>query len=208
MFSSTAAMDSGQPATWLDIPDHQTLGSRFAELVSRTADQFSKSGEGLLSKTTYCTDLSDMAQLADEGSEQEINVLLEQIHDCCQPELANGIVSRLRFLRDVLQEEQGPDVDVSPESLRGLLLFVLRLGRVRLPEISLTPEYDIYLRWKQDTSRLFAVHFLGHRMVRFAAFAPNPRHFGIVDRLSGTATVDTVLETADRSCFVLEWMRE
>lgn len=200
-------MEPEHSATWFDIPDHTTLGRRFAQMVNRKSEEISGSGPGLSSGTTYSADLSDMAELAEDCSQQEINALLEQIHDCCDPALGQGLVSRLGFLRGVLKEEEGPHADLSPESLRGLLLFVLRLVRVRLPEISLTPECDVYLRWKKDTSRLFAVHFLGHRMVRFVAFAPNPRHHGIVDRLSGTATVDTVLQTADRSCSVLEWIR-
>ncbi len=206
MFSATAAIEPDQTATWLDTPDQGRLSRLFAQLVSRKAEEFSKSGEITPAGTAYLADPSDMDEMAEICSKQEIDALLDQIQACCEPELGKGLVSRLSFLREVLEEEQGSEAEISPESLRGLLLFVRRLDRVRQPEISLTPELDVYLRWKLDTSRLFAVHFLGHRKVRFAAFAPNPRHTGIVDRISGTATVDTVLDMADRSCFVQDWI--
>ncbi|MDZ7760067.1 MAG: hypothetical protein U5L00_07420 [Desulfovermiculus sp.] len=206
MFSATAAIEPDQTATWFDTPDQGGLSRLFAQLVSRKAEEFSRSGEIVPTRTAYLADPSVMDEMAEICSKQEIDALLDQIQTCCEPELGNSLASRLCFLREVLEEEQGPEVDISPESLRGLLLFLPRLGRVKQPEISLTPELDVYLRWKLDTSRLFAVHFLGHRKVRFVVFTPNSRHAGIVDRISGTATVDTVLDMADRSCSVRDWI--
>jgi hypothetical protein len=206
MFSATAAIEPDQTATWFDTPDQGKLSRLFAQLASRKAEEFSRSGEIAPTRTAYRADPSDMEEMAEMCSKQEIDALLDQIQTCCEPELGSALISRLSFLREVLEEEQGSKADISSESLRGLLLFLPRLGRIRSPEISLTPDLDVYLRWKLDTSRLFAVHFLGHKKVRFAAFAPNPRHPGIVDRISGTATVDTVLEMADRSCSVGDWI--
>jgi hypothetical protein len=206
MFSATAAFEPELASTWLDTPDQGRWSRLFAQLISRKAEAFSSSGEIAPTGTANHAGQSETNELVELCAKQEIDALLDQIRICCNPELGNALISRLSFLREVLVDEQGSEVDLSPESLRGLLLFLPRLGRVRPPEISLTPELDVYLRWKLDTSRLFAVHFLGHRKVRFAAFAPNPRHAGIVDRISGTATVDTVLDMAGRSCFVQDWL--
>lgn len=35
MFSATAVMEPEHSATWFDIPDHTTLGRRFAQMVNR-----------------------------------------------------------------------------------------------------------------------------------------------------------------------------
>lgn len=207
MFSATAFIEPDPVATWFDSSDCESLGQRFARFVSNTAEKFPTSeGQGAAG-TTYYVDPGSMAVLADEGSKQEIESLLDQLQKCCAPELGISLVNRLRFLRQALEEEEGTPSDISPDSLRGLLLFVRCVERFRQPEISLTPEHEVYLRWKIDTSNLFAVHFLGHKNVRFVVFAPNHRHPGFVNRLSGTATVDTVLGFARRGGIDLDWIQ-
>jgi len=105
----------------------------------------------------------------------------------------NQRATRLAALRAMLKEEEGLQGDISVESLLALHIFLQRAGAVKPPEITLTPEAEVYLRWKAGRNKLFAVHLVNGRMVRYAVFAPNPRHPRLVRRLSGIEAADTVL---------------
>jgi hypothetical protein len=62
--------------------------------------------------------------------------------------MGGRIVARLKALRAMIKEEEGPEADISTESLRALQLFLQAAGNIRPPEITLTPEAEVYLRCK------------------------------------------------------------
>lgn len=144
-------------------------------------------------------------ELGRQWREQEVTAIIDQIGKCLPLAQGHNIAARLNQLRSLVKEEDGPEADLSPESLRAFHQFIRGLGGFRHPEISLTPGSEIYVRWKDGPAKLFAMHFQDDRNVRFAAFSPNPRHPHLVRRLSGTETVDTALDTADRACSIKEW---
>jgi len=146
--------------------------------------------------------------LTDQWRRQEVTHRIERIKTCTDFETGEKIAARLAALREMLKEEEGPEADISTESLRALQLFLQAAGSVRSPEITLTPEAEVYLRWKAGRDRLFAVHLVNGRMVRYAIFAPSPRHPRFVRRLSGIEAADTVLETAGNVFPDLEWLKE
>ena len=131
---------------------------------------------------------------------------IDRIRNCCGPGTGNAIADRLGNLRQYLCEEEGPKMDISLDSLRAMHAFIEQIPDARLPQISLTAEGDVYLRWKSEPGRLFSIHFLDDRRVRFAIFYPNPRHKQMINRHSGYETVDTVLTSADRICSVRDWI--
>lgn len=99
-----------------------------------------------------------------------------------------------------------PKMDISLDSLRAMLAFIEQTPDVRLPQISLTAGGDVYLCWKSEPGRLFSIHFLDDRRVRFAIFYPNSRHEQMINRHSGYETVDTVLRSVDKISSVRDWI--
>jgi hypothetical protein len=157
------------------------------------ADRFSFSEENL-------------AELTGQWRRFAVSEQIDRIRNCCDPGTGKAIADRLKNLRQYLCEEEGPKMDISLDSLRAMHAFIEQIPDARLPQISLTDEGNVYLRWKSETGRLFSIHFLDDRRVRFAIFYPNPRHEKMINRHSGYETVDTVLTSADRICSVRDWI--
>ena len=148
----------------------------------------------------------DLTLLTGQWRSLAVTNQIEKIRDCCKSVTGKSIAARLDFLRQCIREEEGTEADISLDSLKAMHSFVEQISDVHLPEISLTSEGEVYLRWKTESGRLFSVHFFDDKRVRFAIFYPNPRHSGIVNRHSGYETIDTVLASADRICSVLDWI--
>jgi hypothetical protein len=148
----------------------------------------------------------ELSELSAQWREQEINMLFEPLSAIQTADFGETIKARLLSLRTMLQEEEGPAADLSPDSLRAFLAFLHHVPDVRQPNIALTSEGEVYARWKGVGGRLFAVHFISGDKVRFTAFRPNPRRPRLVQRVSGVDAADTVLQTANDACSVLEWL--
>ena len=116
------------------------------------------------------------------------------------------IRTRLKTLRNMLQEEDGTDVDLDMASVSAFVAFLRSVSGLRLPGISLTPEGEVYARWKGDGPRLFALHFISGEKVRFVAFRPNPRRPRLVQRISGIDAVDTVMEFVNNALCINQWV--
>ncbi len=207
MLSATAMEETRWP-TQLDMPSEGEMAFRFSELMSARAKAKDPGGEKEDNQEADEELQKELVFLSEQWRQQEIRSRIAMLKERCTPDTGDKIVARLKALRAMIKEEEGPEADISTESLRALQLFLQAAGSLRPPEITLTPEAEVYLRWKAGSDRLFAVHLVNGRMVRYTIFAPNPRHPRFVRRLSGIEAADTVLETAKNVFADLEWMQE
>jgi hypothetical protein len=117
--------------------------------------------------------------------------------------LANRILS----LFDYAKEEDYHSPGIAVESLRNFYYFINKYPKLKYPNITLTPDNNIYASWENEKNRLFSVHFLSDGNVNFVIFKPNDKHPKQKIRLSGYVTVDILMETADPNG-VDEWIFE
>ena len=206
MLSSTATINGYHCLTDDEVPDQGKRARLFGDFICKKVQDIVRSPYDSVQYDSQNENWQfEITKLSRQWRDQEISTIISQICQSC--ELGRKIAARLDRLRSLVkEEEEGGEADISSDSLRALHTFLYRLGRCRSPEISLTPDSEIYLRWKDGPSRLFAVHFQNDRRVRYTVFSPNPRHPHIVNRLSGMETVDTVLVTADNACSIMKWI--
>ncbi len=197
MVSTTATFNEQKWLTGDEQSSVEKVGRLFYELIRNKTRVIAEQPSQFRDYASQEELQGQISDLNRQWISQEVSELISQIGQCCNMEQGVKITARLHSLRGMLKEEEGMDADISSDSLRALLVFFRRLETFTLPELSLTPKAEVYLRWKAGPERLFAVHFENHRRIRFTVFFPNPRHSDFVNRLSGIETVDTVLQTAD-----------
>ena len=105
------------------------------------------------------------------------------------------------------KEEDPECVGIAAESLRSFNDFIHLHTNLKRPIISLTPDYNIYASWRDEQNRVFSIHFLPNADVRFVMFKPNDIHPERKIRVSGSATIDTLMETLAPHCLE-EWISE
>ena len=115
--------------------------------------------------------------------------------------------ARLEELHNVWQEENGPDRAMSVRSLNGLVGFLRRFERIRMPSIVNTPEGTLLAEWRTDERHLFSVHFLSEGEVRFVVFSPDSVRRKVVNRAFGDTTVEHLLDVA-QTWGADRWVRE
>jgi len=205
--SSTATAAEQLTFTGLEIFSTEKIGRMFSRMLHLQAEAHSPAGEALMSTgieaDTCCRELTE---LTEEWREQEITMLLESLSANHTADFGEALRARLFSLRTMLRGEEQSASDISMDSLRAFLVFLHQMARARRPSISLTSEGEIYARWQAGEGRLLAVHFITGEKVRFIAFRPNPNRPQIVQRVSGVDAADTVLQTANRACSVLDWV--
>lgn len=118
-----------------------------------------------------------------------------------------NLANRLLDLYHDAKEEDPECVGISAESLRSFNDFIHLHTNLNLPTISLTPDCNIYASWRDNHNRVFSIHFLPNADVRFVLFKPNEIHLDRKIRISGSATIDTVMETLAPHCLE-EWISE
>jgi len=114
------------------------------------------------------------------------------------------LAMRLRYLLEVSREEDPEQAPLDIVSLKGFLAFLANAPRLAYPDVVLTADGEIWAEWRQDRNHHFAILFLNDEDVRFVVFAPNPKRPYKTTRVSGTSTVDSVLDEV-RPYRVLEW---
>ena len=118
-----------------------------------------------------------------------------------------SLTSRLITLYHDAKDEDAASPGITVGSLLNFYNFFQLHENINCPTISLTPENNIYASWRIEQNRLFSVHFLPNRDVRFVIFKPNARHPERQIRVSGTVTTDMLRETV--ACYgVWEWISE
>lgn len=116
--------------------------------------------------------------------------------------------NRLRNLRDTIREEDGNDEDISAESIHSFFLFLKMHPNIRYPDITLTPDGNVYSCWKGDNGSLFSVEFLPDSRVGYVVFAPSLRHGNELSRNSGIDFVDTLFDRVNAAFGISAWVLE
>ena len=106
------------------------------------------------------------------------------------------LAARLRELQEAVQEEDSDGRGITVRSLQHFMEFLKAHPMLRCPAVSATPDRNIYASWKSASDRVFSIHFFPDGSVRFVIFRPNEKHADQVIRISGTATLDVVMNIA------------
>ena len=142
-----------------------------------------------------------------ENKDDETKNLITRIRSnsllLCREQLAN----RLAELFSASKEEDLDSVGINADSLRSFNTLLASYPKLKCPEISLTPDNDIYISWKREQDKLFSVHFFPNGDSRFVLFFPNDLHPGRSIRISGLTTTDKLIETVSFQS-VLDWIQE
>ena len=109
---------------------------------------------------------------------------------------AERIAARLGYLLEISREEQPWQAPPAAASLDSFLAFLSKNLELAYPDVVLTPDGNVRAQWKRGSSLHFALEFLEDENVCFVIFAPDPKHPYKTVRVSGEATVDSVMEIA------------
>ncbi len=140
--------------------------------------------------------------------DNQVQQLIFQIRRSTSIPNNERLANRLITLFNDAKEEDSTSSGIRVGSLRNFYFFQLTLrANLKYPAISLTPDNDIYVSWRNGQNQVFSVHFLPNGDVRFVIFKPNDRHPERTIRLSGITTTDTLIETVD-SYGVWDWISE
>jgi hypothetical protein len=146
MFSATAVQDQYALSTFFDSPTEERSNILFRDMFCHTIKNFVG-----YSDTTQSEAPGDIAELSDEWRKIEVGVQIMKICDCCAGNVGSAVSKRFEYLRACLKEEEGQDMDIALDSLRAAKSFLERSGVLRIPDVSLTAEGDVYFRWKEGS---------------------------------------------------------
>ena len=136
---------------------------------------------------------------AQSDRHQRIENIVQHIRKALALEDRGRIANRIEVLEEArLEELDYGDLPLSPNSLEAFVSFLEREPGLKYPILTLNPNGFVFAEWEAAPNRYFAVEFLGtNDNVRFVIFSPNPRHPDKRVRLSGSATVDTLMIVAE-----------
>lgn len=101
------------------------------------------------------------------------------------------IAERIRTLARAAEEEG--ELGPSAEAAEGLLAFLQTSLPLKYPDLTLGPRGALLAEWRGSEGRLLGVYLADSLRAKFVVFRPNPRHPELMDRYSGTTTVDEVV---------------
>ena len=148
-----------------------------------------------------------MTQQPPTTDDESVEEIIWRVGTALSVPYRKRLVSRLSELQKAVQEEELDGRGISVKSLQHFIELLESYPALRCPAISATPERNIYVSWKSGSDRLFSIHFLPDGKVRFVIFFPNDKHSGRTIRLSGLATIDTIISVATPHG-VLSWAAE
>lgn len=107
---------------------------------------------------------------------------------------ADRIASRLFYLAEVCREEAPEQAPISRASLHDLEGFLRSVPMLAYPSLVITLEGNIRAEWKGSPNKHLAIEFTGDQTVRFVIFVPDRQRPKQINRASGAAHIDSVLE--------------
>lgn len=143
-----------------------------------------------------------------DNEEDQTQDLIFRIRTLTPISYREKLANRLLTLFNDAKEEDTASFGIAVDSLRNFYNFIHLHTNLKYPNISLTPDDNIYISWRNEHNRVFSVLFLPNgEDARFVIFKPNNRHPKLQIRISGTTTTDILLETVE-SYDVLDWISE
>jgi len=142
----------------------------------------------------------------DEYRDEDEKVLriISYIHTKLNTDFAQQLTDRLKFLYKVSQEENSNEIAIMPESLSNFVAFLQSETHLKYPDVVLSSSNNIRVQWRTTPNRHFAVEFLNTGDAHFVIFSPDPIHPEKTVRLSGIASIDSLMEIV-RPYGVLRW---
>ena len=132
---------------------------------------------------------SDLVSTKDEQAQKLILQIRKFFFIFNQESLANQLITLFNFAK----EERPTSPGISVNSLNSFYDFLKLNTNIRTPNLSLSPDRNIYASWRVE-KRVFSAHFLPEGDIRFVLFKPNKRHPKRKIRVTGIATSDTLME--------------
>lgn len=143
-----------------------------------------------------------------DNEEDQTQDLIFRIRTSTSITYRKRLANRLLTLFNDAKEEDSTSLGIAVDSLRNFYNFLHLHANLQYPNISLTPDDNIYTSWRNEQNKVFSVLFLPNgEDVRFVIFKPNSRHPKQQIRISGTVTTDMLLETV-KPYNVLDWISE
>lgn len=127
-------------------------------------------------------------------NKEKIKRLIDHIRHESTIQFAQELANRLAFLHEAVMEDSD-EAPISSESLSNFISFLQKTSNLKYPDVVLTPSNEISAQWRTAPNRHFAVVFLPDGTTRYVIFRPNLIDPDKIDRLSGTTSVDTLIET-------------
>ncbi len=163
--------------------------------------------ESLLRPWSERKDPFTQADLLD-NEEDQTQDLIFRIRTLTPISYREKLANRLLALFNDAKEEDPASFGIAVDSLRNFYNFIHLHTNLKYPNISLTPDDNIYISWRGEHNKVFSVLFLPNgEDARFVIFKPNNRHPKLQIRISGTATTDILIETV-KPYDVLDWISE
>ncbi|RPI79724.1 MAG: hypothetical protein EHM45_01760 [Desulfobacteraceae bacterium] len=131
--------------------------------------------------------------------------VIKNIPKSLKLEHAQRIANRLQYLYDVSKEDDPDEIAISSQSMECFLKFFAQDERFGYPDIALTPSKNILVEWRIGPDQNFAIEFLSKNDTYFALFAPDPKHPERVARVSGSVSIDSVLDII-KPYGILSWI--
>jgi hypothetical protein len=199
----------------LDFAPMQQATTRSSE-QSKPANTISKTGRRfsvvIVTSISAETDIgADASPTESQSPFEELDALrmnglqhrIDQIRLSSTLSYRDRFVARIKALLNAYAEENEGRA-FSSDSLRALVNFLEENSGFNYPDLTLTPSGNMYAQWKSGKNKLLSIHFLPTSDTRFVIFKPNPKHKDRIIRISGSTTVDALLETIAPHG-VMEW---
>ena len=130
-----------------------------------------------------------------QNDDEKVLEIISHVRSQLNVNFAQQLADRLKFLVDAAKEEHPDEVAILPESLRNFVSFLQFQTNLNYPDVVLSPSKNIRVQWRTAPNRHFAVEFLTTGDAQFVIFSPDPKRPERTIRLSGLASVDSLMET-------------
>jgi hypothetical protein len=125
--------------------------------------------------------------------DDQVQRLIYQIKNSIAISNHESLANELLALFNIAKEENPASPGIALDSLNTFYDFLQFHTNIKIPTLSLSPDYNIYASWRAKEN-VFSAHFLPNSEIRFVLFKPNHRHPKHKIRITGIATSDTLME--------------
>lgn len=132
------------------------------------------------------------------NNSKELFELIQMFKETQFVSYRESLANRLINLFHDAKEEDPLSVGINTDSLRYFYMFLKSNTKLKHPIITLTPELDIYLTWKEGKKRLISIHFLPNGDAHLVVFMPNKINPELTERFYGKTTYDLLIENVER----------